>query len=288
MWNNSLRRNYFAWVSPAAAAPKEREFTLNQWHFTLVLLVALALHALAVWGWQKMPKAQIIDIPVRVLNIKLGDEQEAAIAAPQAGNKSEVENTISRLVHDQDEATQARAQAPSNKTSADSVLVPLKKNTPPAKPRKENIRGKFEVREEGMAAAAPIMPVEAGSGSQYVRSNNTQADLSGEVSGAPGGQRDAQMVSHYEQLISLWIQKFKVYPEEARLKGMQGETVVRIRIDRQGNIRYYILERTTGHQPLDRAAIDMIRRANPVPAVPDDYPAGDLFEFLVPVSFHLQ
>ena len=29
-------------------------------------------------------------------------------------------------------------------------------------------------------------------------------------------------------------------------------------------------------------------RANPVPAVPNDYPRGDLMEFLIPVSFHLQ
>ncbi len=93
------------------------------------------------------------------------------------------------------------------------------------------------------------------------------------------------MVSHYEQLISLWIQKFKIYPAEARSQGMQGETVVRIRIDRQGNIRYYVLEHSTGYQVLDRAAIDMIRRANPVPAVPADYPKGDLMEFLIPVGF---
>jgi len=28
-----------------------------------------------------------------------------------------------------------------------------------------------------------------------------------------------------------------------------------------------------------------VRRANPVPAVPADYPAGNLIEFLFPVNF---
>jgi len=96
------------------------------------------------------------------------------------------------------------------------------------------------------------------------------------------------MVSRYEQLISLWIQKFKLYPADAKTQGLQGDTVVRIRIDRQGNIRYYILEHSTGIPSLDRAAIDMIRRANPVPAVPNDYPSGDLIEFLIPVNFSLK
>jgi hypothetical protein len=29
----------------------------------------------------------------------------------------------------------------------------------------------------------------------------------------------------------------------------------------------------------------MIRRANPVPAIPADYPAGNLIEFLIPITF---
>jgi protein TonB len=294
MWNSSLRKDYFAWVpQPASSGPAaQREYYLSDWYFALVIGVALLLHMGAVWVWQSIPKAQVIDIPVRVLNIKLGDSEseETAIAQPGVGNKSAVEDTISRLVRDQEAETQAHAQAPappSPRTDEPVLVPPSKKTEAPARPRKENIRGKIDVRQEGTATAAPIMPVEASSPTQFVRSTNAQADLQPDTS-KPTKQREAEMVSRYEQLISMWIQKFKVYPEEARRKGMQGETVVRIRIDRQGNIRYQILERTTGHQPLDRAAIDMIRRANPVPAVPNDYPAGDLFEFLVPVSFHLQ
>ena len=92
----------------------------------------------------------------------------------------------------------------------------------------------------------------------------------------------------YEQLVAMWMQKFRVYPKEARDQGIQGETAVRLRLDRRGNVRYYMLERSTGSPILDRAAIDMIRRANPAPAVPADYPAGDECEFLVPVHFYLQ
>ncbi len=126
------------------------------------------------------------------------------------------------------------------------------------------------------------------SAKQYVRevsSTSVRKNPAGSTSGSKA--RDAEMVSRYTQLISLWIQKFKQYPEEARANGIQGMTVVRIRIDRRGNIRYQALERSTGSKILDRAAVEMIRRANPVPAVPDDYPPGEISEFLIPVNFSL-
>ncbi len=133
-----------------------------------------------------------------------------------------------------------------------------------------------------LALKAPSPPTDAAK--QYVREVNTQKT---KKAGVRDGKRDAEIMSRYTQMISLWIQKFKLYPEEARQKNLKGSTVVRIRIDRRGNIGYYALERTTGVEALDRAAIDMIRRANPVPAVPDDYPPGDTFEFLIPVNFTL-
>ncbi len=142
-----------------------------------------------------------------------------------------------------------------------------------------------KLTEDAMAPKPqPEAKVDNNEAKQYVREVNTQRT---KKSGTKDGVRDAEIMSRYTQLISLWIQKFKVYPEDARAKGLQGATVVRIRIDRRGNINYYALERSTGIELLDHAAIDMIRRANPVPAVPNDYPAGDTFEFLIPVNFSL-
>jgi protein TonB len=38
---------------------------------------------------------------------------------------------------------------------------------------------------------------------------------------------------------------------------------------------------------LDEAALSMVKRAEPFPPFPDDFP-GSEFEFLLPVSFHLR
>lgn len=89
----------------------------------------------------------------------------------------------------------------------------------------------------------------------------------------------------YEQQISSWIQQHKVYPAGAA--GAEGRVVARMRIDRSGYVRYYAIEQSSGSNILDAAAIDMIRRANPVPAVPANYPAGNLIEFLIPITFRV-
>lgn len=230
---------------------------LGHGFFVLTIFAAIAVHLLAVGIWTLMPKTQIIDIPVRTLNVKLGDGNEAiemTAPQPEITNKNDVENTISRLVRDETPEQTMRTQ---------SVISSIDKAVNTDKPKAEK---------------AP---------KQYVRNSNQVAKTGGSTLGN-SDRHDAQMMARYEQLISLWIQKFKLYPDEARAQSMQGETVLRIRIDRHGNIHYYALEYSTGFQLLDRAAIDMIRRANPVPAVPLDYPAGDMFEFLIPVSFYLQ
>jgi protein TonB len=92
----------------------------------------------------------------------------------------------------------------------------------------------------------------------------------------------------YEQIISLSIQRNKVYPAEAKTQGLQGQAVIRIRINRQGNILYSRIEKPTRYPILNEAIAEMVRLSNPVPAVPVNYPAGNLFEFLIPVSFRLE
>lgn len=102
-----------------------------------------------------------------------------------------------------------------------------------------------------------------------------------ETTSTNGSPEEAR--ARYEQQISAWIQKHKLYPADAG--GKEGRVVVRMRIDRAGYVRFYALEQASGIAPLDAAAIDMVRRANPVPAVPSDYPAGNLIEFLIPITF---
>ncbi len=269
---NNLPRNLklrIAGDSPIMA--QMRADMLEPRHFTLAMVAAVALHFLGLYVWFLIPKQQVIDVPVRALNIKLGDGDENApddTAALEfsSGNASAVETTLSHMVRDE-------SRSNSVVSSMDKAMNAVKRSAAP---------GALDqaIKAKATATAEKISNIAR----QFVR----EMPLSKTAGDKNGNSPDAEMISRYEQLISLWVKKFLIYPEEARAEGIVGDTVVRVRIDRRGSIRYYALERSTGYPELDRAAIDMIRRANPVPAVPNNYPQGDLLEFLIPVSFKVQ
>lgn len=76
---------------------------------------------------------------------------------------------------------------------------------------------------------------------------------------------------NYEKILPLWLHKFLEYPEEANAKGLTGEGMIFITIDRDGNIVFAQIKESTGHDILDKALVEMIRKANPVVPLPDDY-----------------
>lgn len=90
----------------------------------------------------------------------------------------------------------------------------------------------------------------------------------------------------YEELLYAWIDRHKQYPLLAQRRGIQGSGSVRVRIDRAGRVLERSLVRSTGEAMLDQAALDIVRRANPFPAVPKEY-GGPSFEFVAPIEYRL-
>ena len=240
-------------------------------YFMLIFVLAIGLHIMALVGLSMMPHIRIIDIPVRTMNIRLGDadvqqiQEDALSPQPTTDNAEQVESAIAKFVR-QPTVEKIVKKAP-------SPVSNVQKTTELSEPK------------------TPVVQDINHSPRQFVRAMPAEKKYDNNNDGSVLGNsndNNAAIKTRYEQTISLWIQKFKLYPESARSLAMQGKTVVRIRIDRRGNIRYSALEVSTGYEELDRAALDMVRRANPVPAVPDSYPDGEMFEFLIPVKFQIQ
>ena len=76
-----------------------------------------------------------------------------------------------------------------------------------------------------------------------------------------------------------------VYPESARRAGIQGTTLLRIHIETDGRVSDVSVERSAGHQSLDQAAADAVRRWRFEPALSSSGPVA--MSALVPVEFRI-
>lgn len=245
--------------------------------FMGTLLAALGLHVLIFIAWNFVPKSAVDLVPVRVLNIKLGGGE--ALGLPGGGGaplpRAEMEQS---------------GDVPN--ASAEAAVKALEHSMTPSLP------GKFVHKNDGkISRSATAEETRAGADDgrpvKYVREG---AGGGGDGGGGPGGvgspygnsaDAEAVILERYEQLISGWIEQHKTYPPEARQAGIEGRAVVRLRINRLGRVILFSIEKSSGSPVLDRAAEQMIRAANPVPRVPNNYPAGRLLEFLIPVEFKL-
>ncbi len=63
--------------------------------------------------------------------------------------------------------------------------------------------------------------------------------------------------------------RFRRYPESARQAGLAGTTEVRVAVEAGGGVRHAALSRSSGHEILDQAALDMLRQAAARAVLPD-------------------
>lgn len=263
-----------------AHASSPRAYHLSDRHFAMALAAGFCLHLLAFFIWTMTPREEVQDIPVRVLNIKLGDLNEAEFNAGSAPslNSSRVEQELTRQFQPpappaQPQAQQPTAAALSKMLSFSKKAVENLKKQPPAitAPPQQHVRPPQPAADyRTVAGSASATPATQGS----ALGNSTSAN--------------AEAILRYQQVVSAWLQKFWLYPEDARRSNQQGRVTLRIRFDRRGTIRYSAVEKSSSYQTLDRAALQMVQRANPLPAAPDAYKPGEaLLEFIIPVNFTL-
>ncbi|KJV08621.1 hypothetical protein VZ95_16625, partial [Elstera litoralis] len=91
----------------------------------------------------------------------------------------------------------------------------------------------------------------------------------------------------YQSKLSAWLARHK--PDGGRtMRGQrQGLALVEFTLKRNGAVVSKRLVQSSGNEALDAAALEMIDRANPMPAFPASF-AGEEFTLTVPVQFQLR
>lgn len=300
-------------IAPSRTALGPNRY-LRERDFLVMLGIAFAIHLAALVIASLMPRETVKDIPVRALSFKLGGQVPRAapmVAAPAA--------VAAPPVAPSQDSWRATAVQPLPKPMPRPVPKPVKQPKiiplePPEKRRMpvENRAAQTLPRLPVPTLSAPVpassMPPLAARSPHALPSTNilTQvaspaiapspqrftreagaapaAGMAGGEGGAPGDSDTAESIrARYTQQISAWVKQHYAYPAGAN--GAKGRVLVRIRITREGYLRYYAVETSSGHALLDAAAVEMVKRANPMPAAPPGYTNDTLIEFRIPINF---
>lgn len=108
----------------------------------------------------------------------------------------------------------------------------------------------------------------------------------GELDGAHGASALARP-SPLEWRILQWLQQHRSYPRSALRARLEGDVGVRFVLDRGGRLLHAEVVRSSGFKLLDRAALDLLQRAQPYPLPPLDE-GIDRLEMNLPVSYRIE
>jgi TonB family protein len=90
----------------------------------------------------------------------------------------------------------------------------------------------------------------------------------------------------FEGRILAQLNRFKQYPRTARQGHIEGVVMLHFVMDAQGKVLSFEIAKSSGRPILDAEALALIQRAQPLPAIPADYPTRTL-DAIVPIEFSL-
>jgi protein TonB len=94
------------------------------------------------------------------------------------------------------------------------------------------------------------------------------------------------IASSWESSLVKHLQRYKRYPSEALSRSEEGIVLLSFSIDRGGHVLAHHIARSSGHPVLDAEVMDMIMRAQPLPAFPANMPQAQL-DLTVPIRFSM-
>jgi periplasmic protein TonB len=91
----------------------------------------------------------------------------------------------------------------------------------------------------------------------------------------------------WEGLVLAELERRKSYPNAAKNNGEEDLVYVCIAVDTAGNVVRSTIVSSKHYALLDKAVLDLVRRASPLPPPPAQAVPGSMVEFVVPVEFFI-
>jgi protein TonB len=235
--------------------------------YSASLAVVLGVHALAialVLNWTSRPP---IELPPQAMMVEL-----APVPAPPPPAPPKVITPPQPPAPVEELPIPKLAEVPKAEITVPKPVKPKPKPQPPKPVEKKPEPPKEKPSEEKPSDAQP-----------------TQAPTEKSAQPAPGPSpaQQAAKASWQSELLA-HLAKHKKYPPAARLRNKEGVNRLRFVVDAQGNVLSFELESPSGNADLDRATLQMIREAQPLPKPPADMLTNGAIEIVAPFVYSLE
>lgn len=165
-------------------------------------------------------------------------------------------------------------EKPAAKPASKTVSQPSPLSAPASEVKSQAIMTASPEAESKPTVSAPSVPIASAASTEPAKATAvTEID----INGARG---------QYADMLRREIAKDKNYPNIARTRNQQGEVVLDVRLDSNGNVITASVRTSSGYESLDKEALNKIKRISPFPLPPDAL-KGRSFNVTVPISFKL-
>lgn len=229
----------------------------------------LALAAVLLWSHDTAPPP-----PEPVVLVELPEGASGPAASPSTAQAPVTPETA-----------QQAPQPPRAQALPPEPLTPLRTIDPvPSAPRP-------------VPRTAPVAPVQSTPAAAPQRATSVPAPTapapatssagSGRSGDGPGTSTKARKAqADYFAMIAAHLQRKKSYPTEAKKARQQGTVTVRFTVARDGSVSAVAIKTSSGHDLLDTATLDLLRRVAPLPRMPSSM-ERDSVTLALPIDYSL-
>lgn len=174
--------------------------------------------------------------------------------------------------------------APLNAPLAPSpdIVLPKMQKLEKIKPTEHKQPEKKQIKPVPHQSVAPIV---TSPNSQIQTSSNSTSNNTTNINTSSHTKASMSPASWQGSVLQK-LERLKRYPSDAQNDRQEGVATIKITINRQGNVLNAKLAKSSGYSLLDKEAVALAYRANPLPAVPEAI-KGNNITINVPVEFHL-
>ncbi|MEM0912858.1 MAG: energy transducer TonB [Pseudomonadota bacterium] len=265
----------------------------------VALVIAVMLHGIAAvfffYTSERDVKGQSNDAGIGGIEISLGPAgRSQGGQRTQEGRNDEPIHNVPAI----EEIELIEVVEPKPKITPDPIIepVPIPVEKTSKEPPRETFKKK-EVVEDALVQKTipPPQPAEqpqATNAQQSTiagndgKSGTTEYEETGSGDDTAGGGSIGNTQNYASELLS-WLQRHKEYPRRARMRRQEGTVLLYFKMNADGEVLEFNIKQSSGFSTLDKEALKMIQRAQPLPAIPS-FMNKDSLELVVPVEFFLR